>query len=137
VDEETYLGALQTLTYRWPSGYWTSDTLVPCGSPTHIALVASLGIPGVLFFALGLPVGLWVYLAHINKQKVDGRNRLEDPEVRGWVERGEEGVQRFSVARTHNANLCSHHCWSYRTMLFWPLPSAPHTSLFLHWAPLQ
>lgn len=64
------------------NGYWTSDTHVQCGSPAHIALVAALGIPGVLFFSLGLPVGLWVYLSRINKQTVDGRCRLEDSEVK-------------------------------------------------------
>ena len=79
-----YAEALAALRYQsssWQHGYWTSDTELRCGSPAHIGLVVGLGIPGVVFFALGLPIGLWVLLWRINRQKVDGRCRLEDPEV--------------------------------------------------------
>ena len=83
-DNPYYIEALSSLRYSsssWLQGYWTSDTHVRCGSPAHIGLVVGLGVPGVLFFALGLPVGLAVLLWCINRKKVDGKCRLEDPEV--------------------------------------------------------
>jgi hypothetical protein len=77
------LAALRYISSSWREGFWTSDTSVRCGSPAQLGLAIGLGIPGVLFFALGLPLGLWVYLHRINRQTVDGRCRLEDPEVNG------------------------------------------------------
>lgn len=84
-ENPLYQEALVALPYQsssWLYGYWTSDTNVRCGSAAHIGLVVGLGVPGVLFFALGLPIGLWVLLWRISKQQVDGRNRLEEQEVR-------------------------------------------------------
>jgi len=88
-DNPSYIEALLALPYQsssWLTGYWTSDTNLRCGSPVHLGLVVGLGIPGVLLFSLGLPLGLWVLLWRTNKQKVDGRCRLEDPEVSGCQE---------------------------------------------------
>lgn len=83
-DNPQYSEALQALTHgsnSWLQGVWTSDTAVRCGSPAHIGLMVGLGIPGVLLFALGLPVGLWVLLERISRDTLDGQSRLEDPEV--------------------------------------------------------
>jgi hypothetical protein len=83
-DNPQYSEALHALTHQsssWSQGVWTSDTAVRCGSPTHVGLVVGLGIPGVLLFALGLPVGLWVLLNRISTEARDGQCRLEDPEV--------------------------------------------------------
>lgn len=85
MENPAYSEALLALPYQsssWTQGYWTSDTRVRCSSPVHLGLVIGLGIPGVLLFGLGLPIGLWVMLSRINKQTLaDGRCRLEDPEV--------------------------------------------------------
>lgn len=80
-----YAEALSTLTYMssgWAQGFWTSDTHIRCGSPAHVGLAVGLGVPGVLLFALGLPIGLAVYLTRIARTTThDGHSKLEDPEV--------------------------------------------------------
>jgi hypothetical protein len=132
-----YQEALKTLRYSsssWMKGYWTSDTRVQCGSPAHIALVAALGIPGVLFFSLGLPVGLWVYLSRINKQTVDGRCRLEDSEVKeegsGWIE------LKLNIRTTQTCRMRARHCISMPLplMLHDTLQSQSHNMLCVHFA---
>jgi hypothetical protein len=60
-----------------PSGYWTADIQQECFAGVHRTWALALGVPAVLLFCVGLPVGMFVFL-WVNRFKVD------DPEYRKY-----------------------------------------------------
>jgi hypothetical protein len=60
---------------QYTGHYWSNDTLVDCFRGQHLVVVV-LGVLGLAFFALGLPISLFVVLT-----KARSANRLEVKEV--------------------------------------------------------
>lgn len=56
-----------------PNGYWTQEYSTTCwGHSPHALLASVLGVPGIIIFSLGLPIGFFLFLHH-------HRSRLEVP----------------------------------------------------------
>lgn len=61
------------LALQYTETYWSNDTHVPCWRGQHLFVVV-LGVLGLMFFAVGLPVSLFVVLSK-------AKGRLQDKDV--------------------------------------------------------
>eukprot|EP00878_Enallax_costatus_P010015 GHUV01010454.1.p1 GENE.GHUV01010454.1~~GHUV01010454.1.p1 ORF type:complete len:228 (-),score=53.08 GHUV01010454.1:1784-2467(-) len=66
-----------TAALLWQGSYWTSDMLTRCWQGPHLLLALALGVTGLVFFAVGLPVS-WMWLLYRRRHRLT-EYRVEVP----------------------------------------------------------